>query len=156
MGLGGILFVRTAVGYMRIDDYQRGSLALAAGRLYGPVKRLEIVSILHTVYVPAICLKSTGRVVAIRQRRRTVDRYPVIVIKANQLTQLQMTGEGGYFVRNPLHKITIADNEIRVVINDIVTGAIHLARESCFSQCHADGVGKSLPQRSRRGFHTRR
>ena len=64
-----------------------------------------------------------------------------------------MAGKGGRFRCHALHHITIAAHDIRVVIHDVVTGAVEAGGQMSFGHGHADGVGKSLTQGTGGGLH---
>ena len=55
-------------------------------------------------------------------------------------------------VRDALHHAAVAQEHIGVVVDDGVAGAVEGRGERALRERHADGIGKSLAQRSRRGL----
>ena len=65
------------------------------------------------------------------------------------------TGQGAGLVRNAFHQAAITGKDPGEVIDDGVTGAVELAGQQFFGQCHADRIGQPLPQRAGGGFDAR-
>src|ERR1700722_5956674 len=49
-------------------------------------------------------------------------------------------------MRDAFHQATVADEDERVVIDDVETGTIESRRKNFFGERHADGVGEALTQ----------
>ncbi len=51
-------------------------------------------------------------------------------------------------MRDSFHHAAVAEEDVRVMIDDGVAGPVEGGRERALGQCHADGVGKSLAERA--------
>src|SRR5205814_10372932 len=87
---------------------------------------------------------------------RPIDRDPVVVVEPDQLAELQVTGERARLVREALHEIAVGREEIRIVIDDRMAGAIEERRELCLGDGHADCIPGPLAERSRRRLYAGR
>ena len=77
----------------------------------------------------------------------------VVVVQEDELAQTQGTGERAGLVRDPLHQAAVADEHVRMVIDDFMPGPVVARREITLAQRHADGIRQPLSQRSGRGLH---
>ncbi len=156
MRLGGVLLMRAAPGDVRPHDDERWplghSLRLGDSRIDG----LEIVAVRDPLYVPAVRLEAPRGVVGEGQLGRSIDRDAIVVVKPDQLAELQVTGERARLVRDALHEVTVGREEIGVVVDDRVPGAIEQGRELRFGDRHAHGVPGPLSERSCRRLDSRR
>src|SRR5688572_12731011 len=90
----------SALGWQAVPDdcfdgNQRRSIALVLSRAHRSVNRSHIVPVLHGLGMPPIRGKTCGNVFAERQRRESFDRHLVVVVKIDQVTQLQVSSKGG-------------------------------------------------------------
>jgi hypothetical protein len=63
-----------------------------------------------------------------------------------------MAGQGGRFGGHPFHQVSVAAHHKGVVVHDLMTGPVEIGRQVPFGHGHADGVGKSLAQRTGGGL----
>ncbi len=118
------------------------SIALADG------VRIVAVDLRHDV--PAVSLETLRRVVREPAVRFAVDRNAVVVVERDQLAELVRAGEGARLVRDAFHQAAVAEEHIRVVIDDGRVGPIELGREMFLGQRHADRVRDALTERTGR------
>ena len=130
----------------RISSDGLSVCALAAfERGFEPV---EVVGHLAEVDdVPAVRPEPRRGVVVGRHARRSVDRDQVVVEDADQLAEPEVAGERGRLVADALHQATVTGDHERVVV--LRLGAEPGAQVPLGDR-HADGVGESLTERSRR------
>ena len=69
----------------------------------------------------------------------------------NELVQLEMTGQRNRFLADAFHQAAVAGDDIGVMIDEVIT---EMRIHDALGQRHAHGVGKPLPQRTRRRFDT--
>ena len=153
VGFGGV----GAVGRAFADEgfaNDQGRLAVsgAFGLRNRCIDRVSVVAFDRTDDAPAVGGKALGRVVNEPRGNLAVNRDAVVVIQRDQLAKLPGTGQGGGFVADAFHQATVAHEDVGVVVDDLVAGAVELLREQLFSQRHADGVGHALAQRAGGGL----
>ena len=77
-------------------------------------------------------------------------------MKIDQFTEPQMTRERRGLSRNPFHQITVANQGVGVMINNLMVWSVIAGSEIIFGDRHADAVCESLAERTCRHFHTGR
>ena len=152
--LGGVLLVRTSPRDVRPHDDERRAVADTLRLRDCLIDRVQIVAVGDPLHVPAVGLEALDGVVGESQIGGAVDRDAIVVVKADQLAQLQVSRERARLVRDALHQIAIGREEVGVVIDDRLAGPIEQGRELRFGDRHADGIPGTLTERSRRGFDT--
>ena len=95
---------------------------------------------------PSRRFEPLDRVGGIGERRRPVDGDGIVVIKHDQLGQLEMPGQRDRLVAHALHQIAVARDHIGLVIHQIVAEA---RVQDAFGQRHADCGGDPLAQAAR-------
>ena len=103
--------------------------------------------------VPAVGLETRGCVVDEPRRDLAVDGNAVVVIKRNQLVELPGTCQSASFVADAFHHAAVAQEDIGVMVNDVVVGAVEFGSQQFFCQRHAHRVGDALAERAGGGFH---
>ena len=106
--------------------------------------------------VPAGGFKTLRDVFGKSQIGRAVNRDVVVVVKINQIGELQMSGKRSRFIRNAFHQIAVRNNRVNKMVNNRKTFSIKFRRQMRLRDPHSDAVGKTLSQRSGRDFHARR
>ena len=76
--------------------------------------------------MPAVRLEALRRVVGEPAGGRAVDGDAVVVVEHDELAERQRAGERARLVRDAFHQAAVADEHVRVVIDDRVPGAIEL------------------------------
>ena len=66
-----------------------------------------------------------------------------------------MTGQGCRLHGDPFHDVTVGNDPIGIVVDDLVAGLVVAGGEVRFGHRHADAVGESLPERSGGDFDAR-
>ena len=110
---------------------------------------IEVVHVVDVQHLPAVGLEALRGVIGEREIGRPVDRDVVVVVEADQLAELEVSGEAGGLVRDALHQVAVAADEVRVVIDDVVTRLVEHGREVRFGHRHADRVADALAERAR-------
>src|SRR5215213_6947019 len=104
--------------------------------------------------MPAVRFETLRRIVAEREIGVAFNRDVVVVVEANQLSQLQVSRVRRGFVRYPFHHVAITRNEIRVVVDELVSFLIEDRSELCLCDCHPYRVSYALTERACRRFNT--
>ena len=156
MRLGGVLLMRAAPRDVRPHDDERRPLGHPLRVRDSRIDRLEIVTVGDPLYVPTVRLEAPRGVVGQGELGRPIDRDAIVVVKPDQLAELQVTCERARLVRDALHEVAVGREEIGVVVDDRLPGAIEQSRELRFGDRHADGVPDPLSERSRRRFYAGR
>ena len=60
---------------------------------------------------------------------RTIDGDAVVVVDADELAESKRTGERDRFVRDAFHQAAIADEDISVMVDDVVSRTVELRRQ---------------------------
>jgi len=153
VGLRCVLTVGRAEADVRLGDDERGTLRVGLRFSDGGVDGREVVHIGHMQHLPAVALEALGRVVAAGERRAAVDRDAVVVEEADQLAELEVAGVARRFVRDAFHEATVAGDEVRVVIDDLVARLVERGGEMCFGDREANRVSDTLAERTGGGLH---
>ena len=128
------------------EDEHVGPAVVGLGREDRFREPVEVVRHLTEVlHVPAVRRESPGGVVAERQRCRTVDRDPVVVVDADQAPEPEVTGERCRLVTDALHHATVAGDDVRVVVDRLLAEP---GPQVALGDRHADGVAEALPERA--------
>ena len=106
--------------------------------------------------LPTIGGKALGRVVRHPSFDIAVDRNAIVVVDANQFAKTQGASERSRLVRDALHHATVTEEDPGVVIDDVMAFAIKLRRQQLFGQCHTNGSGNALTERTGGGLDTDR
>ena len=148
---GGAGLGRRAVG----DDRAAGDKAGPIARMGAPDRGGDRV-VIHAVDPlggPAMRAEPHDLIVRDGEIGRPVDRDRIVVPEDDQLVELEMPGEPQRFVADPFHQAAVAEEDVRVVIDDVMAVAVELGGEQLLGERHADGIGQPLPKRARGGFH---
>jgi hypothetical protein len=155
MGLGGSFQLRATEADPGMSDDDSRALLLRASGMQNLFHRGEIVPI-HFQYIPPIAFEPFANIITVGEVGGAFDGDPVTVIECNQLVQAQMTSERECFVRDALHQISIAAQDIGIMIHHVVTGSIEPLGQHGFGQRHTHGIATTLAQRTGGGFHAGR
>ena len=71
----------------------------------------------------------------------------IVVVKVDQLAQLQVSGQRCGFRGHAFHQIAIADDAIGEMIDDAEAGPVVAGRQVRLYHCHAHAIAKTLAQR---------
>ena len=107
-------------------------------------------------HVPAISFEAFRRVVGEPTFNFAVDGNAVVVVETNQLAHAQCARQRARLVRDTFHQTTVAEENVSVMIDDVMAGAIEFLREQFFRDRHADRIGDTLAKRAGGGFHAGR
>src|SRR5687768_18280075 len=110
------------------------------------VESIEIVCVIDALCVPAVRLVTFGGIVAESESRISFDGDVIVVVESDQLAEPQVSGEGGCLVRHAFHHVTIAGDEVCVVIDDVVTRPIEKGSKLRFGDGHADCIPNTLSE----------
>ncbi len=151
---GGVLLLRAAVADVRPGDDQRWTRRIGLRFGDGFVDRVEIVDVRNVQHLPAIRLEPFARVIGVREVGATVDRDAIVIVEADELSELEVSREGRSLVGDALHEVAVATDEPCIVVDDRVSLAIECCREMCLRHGHADRVPDALSERARCRLHT--
>ncbi|CAI8159462.1 MAG: Uncharacterised protein [Prochlorococcus marinus str. MIT 9215] len=91
------------------------------------------VTISNVLHMPAIGFVALQHVLSEGDVCAAVDRDVIVVVEGNQLSELEMAGQGAGFGRNTFLITAITHHHIGVVINDVGVSFIELGGEVSFS-----------------------
>jgi hypothetical protein len=106
-------------------------------------------------HMPAVGLEAGRVVVPEPAVHVAVDGDAVAVEEGDKLAQSQCAGERTGFMRDTFHQATVTDGDIGKMIDNVIPGPVIGGRQGAFRQCHADGVGQALAERSGGRFDSR-
>ncbi len=150
---GGVLLVRAAVADVGAGDDQRGT-GIGLGSADGSGDALQVVPV-YVLHVPAVGLEAPASILGEGQVGAALDGDAVVVVQVDQLAQAQMAGQRRSLRCHPLHQVSVADDSVDVVINDLVARTIEVGGQVGLGDGHAHAVGETLPQRAGGGLHPR-
>ena len=153
---GGVLLVRRADRDVAADDDQARLLLVAARvreRLLDALQRHVLAEVLD---VPAVGLVALADVLAHRERGVALDRDVVVVVEDGQPAEAEVAGEGARLVADALLHIAVGRDHVRVVIDDVVAGAVEAGGEHALGEREPDAHGDALAERAGRRLDPRR
>ena len=154
-GLGALL-VRRALADHRLAADERRAVGDGLRRRDGRVDGVDVVAVDAADHVPAVRLEASRRVVGEPAGDVAVDRDAVVVVERDELAQPPRAGERARLVRDALHQAAVADEHVRVVVDDRVARHVELACEQRLGERHAHRVGEALAERAGRRLHAGR
>ena len=132
--------VRRTLADRRFAADQRRPVALGLGGGNGAVDGRNVVPVDIADDVPAIGFKAFRRVVGKPAFDMAVDGDAIIVVEGNQFGEFPDAGQRTGFVRDAFHQATVAQEHIRIVIDDGMTVAVEFGGQQFFAQRHADRI----------------
>ena len=107
--------------------------------------------------MPAICLEALRRVVREPALDAAVDRDAVVIVEDDELSEPQGASQRASLVRHSFHEATVTHEDIRVVGDDLESGAVELLSASSFSAIAIPtALPDTLPEGTRGGLNPRR
>ena len=131
-------------------------MRFGAGLLDGPGDGVQVLPVQRPGHLPAVGRETARHILQKGDVGIALDGDAVVVVEDDELAQLQRAGQRGRFRRHPLLQIAVRGQDIGMVVDEFVAGAVELRRQPAFRQSHPDGVGEPLPQRAGGDFHARR
>jgi hypothetical protein len=122
----------------------------------GRLDRLRVVPVDVGNHVPAVGGEAHRRVVAEPALDLAVDGDAVVVVERDELAQPQRAGERAHLVGDALHQAAVAQEDVGLVVDDGVPGAVEFRGEELLGERHPYGVGEALAQRAGGGLDPRR
>jgi hypothetical protein len=71
----------------------------------------------------------------------------VVVVQADQVTQLKMARLAGSLAGNTFHSTSITKDAVGMIVDEIISRFIEHSAGMGLSDCKANGIGKPLAQR---------
>ena len=150
-----VLLVRGTETQVGADENQRRPPRFAPRGAQCLVDRLHVVAVFHRLRVPAIRLEALRVVLVTGNVRTGGERHMVIVEEINQLAEFQLPGERSCFGRHALHQVSVADQPVGKMIDDLKPRPVVTRRKMRFGNRHAHAVAESLAERASGGFYAR-
>ncbi len=147
--------VRRAIADRGAHRDDRGSVVRARGfdrRRDG----LDVGTVLDALGVPAVGVEALQDVFGPGHARGTVELDVVVVVEDDEPAQAQVAGQAGGLRRDALLEIPVRADDVRPVVDDVVSGTPELRRQPSLGDGHAHGVRETLAQRAGRGLDARR
>ena len=104
--------------------------------------------------VPAVGAEACGHVLGEGEVRGALDGDVVVVVHDDELAETKMAGQGCGFGGDALHQVAVGDDDVGVMVDDGVAGAVVVTGEPLLSDGEADGVGKALAEGAGRDLDT--
>ena len=152
VGLGGVGAVGRALADAGLADDQRRALRTDPGAGQRGVDQRHVVAVDRADHVPAAGAETRGGVVGEPALHGAIDRDAVVVVERDQLVQLPHAGQRDRLLADALHQAAIAVEDVGVVVDDGVAGAVELARQQLLGQREADRVRQALAERAGGGL----
>jgi hypothetical protein len=103
--------------------------------------------------MPAICLEAAGYILRETQRGIAIYGDVVVIVQDIQLSQTQMTGQGGGLACYAFHQIAVTREGPNPVIHDRVVRPVEMLRQQTFRDGKPHRVPESLSQWPSGGLH---
>ena len=97
--------------------------------------------------LPAVALETLRRILTACELGSAFDGDGIAVEQIDKFPKTEMSGEGCRLVGDPLHQVSIADQRIGEMIDELVLGSVKSCGQQTFGKGEADGIGGSLSQR---------
>ena len=153
MGRGSASLIRATVANDSPTDNQTGATTFYLSHTYG----LSHTSYVHTIDrpndMPAIGLEPLGHIFGEGNIGIPLDRNIIVIIQIDKFTQTQRSRQRGCLRGDTLLKVTVRNDGISVMVNDIMPRSIVICCQPLFSNRHTHAIGKPLAQRPRGCFH---
>ncbi|MCY1290549.1 hypothetical protein D9M70_396990 [compost metagenome] len=153
------LFLAGLVRRTEADDglaADQGRLVAALARgVDGGLDLVGIVAVDVADHLPAVGLEALRRVVGEPAVHFAVDGDAVVVVEGDQLAEAEGAGQRADFMADAFHHAAVAQEDIRMVVDDAVAVAVELRGEGLLGDGEADRVGDALAERTGGGLDAR-
>src|SRR5262245_60366256 len=119
------------------------------------VNRLQVGTVFDILSVPAIGLEPFCATFRESEIRRSRQGNVIVVIEINEVAQLQMAGDAGGLGGYAFHQVTVADDSIGKVIDDLESRLVVAGGQIGFGDGHPDPAAKTLTERSCGSLYSR-
>src|SRR5262249_19066471 len=150
-----ILFVRRTIGDVTVDNYQCWSIRRAFECPECAIEHLQVIGVPNARDIPAESDEARGHIIAIGERRVTLDRYVVVVVDPAEIIELEMSRQRGGLSGNSFHHAAVAAQGVYVIIEQLESGTIEVAGQPALGDRHANASRQALPKRARCRFDAR-
>ena len=144
VGCGGVLFVRASEANVGTHCNQRRPSALRTRILQCEGHCFDVVAPLHLLHVPAECSEPGHTIFGECQFCAPLDRDVVVCIKNDEFAKMLVARIRSGLRRNSFLKVSIADENIGIVVHDPVAGTIESRRQRHLGNCHANAIRSIL------------
>src|SRR5688500_7582634 len=152
MRLARILAVRTAEADARAAHDEGRPLIVLQRRRDRGLDIRHVVTV-HAADIPAVCVEAGLYVFRERQGSGSVDTDAVVVVQNDELAETEMTRERAGLVRQTLHEVAVAGNDIGPMIEQRELRTIVSLREPLLRDRHTHRIAEPLAERAGRGLH---
>ncbi len=142
----GTLFMWRPITDNSAHTDERGAGDFVLGGMQRCVNGREVIAIFDLLHVPPIRLKTSPHIFGKGKLGRTGQRNTVVVEQADQFAEPEVSGQGTRLGCNSLHEITVAGDDIGIVIDDGMAGPIESSRKVGLGQRHAHRVADALAE----------
>ncbi len=154
--LEAVVLVGGAVADVGAHEDERGPRRLRTRGGERRVDRREVVAVGDRGRVPAVSFEAPRAVLGKRDVGAGGERHAVVVVEAGELAEPQVPRERGRLGGHTLHEIAVARDHVGRVVDHRVVRAVVARRELRLGDRHAHGIGETLPEGPRGGFHSGR
>src|SRR4029077_19036240 len=103
-----ILFVRRTVGDVTVNIDRGGSIRVAFECPECAIEHLQVIGIPNARNIPAESDKARRYIIAIGERRVTLDGYVVVVVDPAEIIELEMSRQRRGLAGNSFHHAAVA------------------------------------------------
>ncbi len=153
--LGGVL-QRAAVADVGAHDDQRGTVLDLHRLTGGALERLDREVLAHVGHVPAVGLVTRADVLGHHHLDLAGQLDVVVVVEGDQPAEAPVAGERRRLGGHALLDVAVAGDHERVVIHDLLVGAVEARGHHALGERQAHRHRETLAERARGGLDPRR
>ncbi len=155
MSVAGVLLVGSAIGDVTVDNDECRTVAYRLESTERLVDRLDVIGVADARNIPTVACEAGSNVFAEGQVGGPFNGDPVAVVDPAQVWELQVTRKRGGLTRDALHHVTVAAQDINVVVEHVEAGTVEMIAHPKTGEGHSHTIGHALSQRTRGRFDTR-
>ncbi len=117
-----------------------------------PGHRRRVVPV-DPLHLPAIGGEARRHVLAEAEVRRPIDRDVIVIVEVDELAEPEVPGQARRLRRHALHQVTVADDRVGAMIDDLQPRPVVGRRQEALRQRHPDARREPGPERTRGHLH---
>ena len=153
VGFKGVLFMGRAIAEVGPHHDDGRPFGIFPGGTKGLLDCTQVVAVIDRLDVPAVGLEPFRAVLSKGEICACGKGDMIVVIKTDELPELEMSGKRGGFVGDAFHQIAVTGKDIGEVVDDLETGTVVATGQIPFRHGQTHAVSETLAERSRRDFH---
>src|SRR5262249_7306216 len=138
--------VRRAIADDTFDDYERRAAVVREEVAVCLVERREVIRIIDAQHVPAKAAEAGGDIFVTSQVGFAFDGDVIVVVDPTEVGKLEMSGDGGRFVRDAFHEVAVATLGPDAEVEQLEARLVVACREPARGDRHPDAVAAALAE----------